>query len=107
MRPQIVDIEARHGTRIPMLRDGPSRRERPAAVPRLKGDLMSTVRAIVLLAVALSSGAPAAADELVPFDAQLEGFANLTFNPDGTISNSEAAVGHATHLGSFTWASEE
>jgi hypothetical protein len=68
---------------------------------------MSTVRASILLAVALSFGAPAATDELVPFSAQLEGFASLAFNPDGSISNTETAVGQATHLGFFTWASEE
>ena len=68
---------------------------------------MSTVRAIVLLAVALSCGAPVLADELVPFEARLEGFANPVFNPDGTISNTEVGVGQATHLGLFAWASEE
>jgi hypothetical protein len=71
-----------------------------------KERFMSTVHARVLLAL-VSFGAPVAAEELVPFEARLEGFANLVFNPDGTISNTEAAVGQSTHLGLFTWASEE
>src|SRR5262245_17668384 len=95
LRTPTVDSAERHETRILMLKRNLLRRELLAAGPRLKGDLMTTVRAILLLAVGLPFGAPAAADELVPFDAQLEGFANLTFNPDGTISNSESAVGHA------------
>jgi hypothetical protein len=74
---------------------------------QLKGGFMSTVQAIVLLVAALFFGAPVRASELVPFEAGLEGFASLTFNPDGTISNSETAVGQATHVGLFTWASEE
>jgi hypothetical protein len=47
------------------------------------------------------------ADEFVPFAARLAGFAAPQFNPDGTITNVENAAGEATHLGKFTWMSEE
>jgi hypothetical protein len=49
----------------------------------------------------------ASADEMVPFQARHVGFAAPVFNADGTISNTEVAVGEATHLGLYTWASEE
>jgi hypothetical protein len=46
-------------------------------------------------------------DELVPFEVQLEGFASPVFNPDGSISNTELALGESAQLGSVTWMSEE
>jgi hypothetical protein len=60
------------------------------------------------LAVAIGPWKIAASeDEMVPFEVRLEGFADPTFNPDGSISNTETALGQATHLGLVTWASEE
>jgi hypothetical protein len=89
------------------LNGGASKSALSAHSLQLKRRFINTVRAIVVLVTALSFGAPVLAVDLVPFEAQLEGFANPVFNPDGTISNTEVAVGQATHLGLFTWASEE
>jgi hypothetical protein len=44
---------------------------------------------------------------MLKFKARLAGFADPKFNDDGTISNTENAVGQATHLGRFTWVSTE
>lgn len=71
---------------------------------------MPCCRAFVIVAVALAlllhvPSAPA--DELVPFEVNLVGFAAPVFNKDGTISNTEVASGNATHLGLVTWNSQE
>lgn len=49
----------------------------------------------------------ASAGEMVPFEAQLVGYAAPIFHPDGTVDNTESAVGNATHLGLVTWESVE
>jgi len=67
-------------------------------------------RAVITATLAVAGmalGPLALAGEMVPFEGRLEGFAAPVFNGDGTISNTEAAVGQATHLGLFTWASQE
>jgi hypothetical protein len=56
---------------------------------------------------ALLSATHLPAGEMVPFEADLAGYASPIFNPDGTVSNTESARGHGTHLGRFTWASQE
>ena len=62
----------------------------------------------IAAALALLPWAPkVSADEMLPFEARLEGFADPVFHPDGTISNTENAIGQATHLGLFAWHSVE
>jgi hypothetical protein len=62
----------------------------------------------ITAALALLPWSPkASADEMLPFEARLEGFAVPVPQPDGTISNTEIAVGQATYLGLFSWMSEE
>ena len=62
----------------------------------------------ITAALALLPWAPmASADEMLPFEARLEGFADPVFHSDGTISNIENAIGQATYLGLFAWHSVE
>lgn len=62
----------------------------------------------IIAALAQLPWTPAvSADEMLKFEARLAGFADPEFNKDGTISNTENAVGQATHLGLFTWESAE
>lgn len=70
---------------------------------------MPLCRAVVIVAAlaVLLQPPSAPADEMVPFEAKLVGFAAPVFNPDGTISNTEVAAGQALHMGLVTWMSEE
>jgi hypothetical protein len=69
---------------------------------------MSFCQILAITALAFFPLTPwAPADEQVPFAARLEGFADPKFNQDGTISNTELAVGQATHLGLVIWESAE
>jgi hypothetical protein len=67
---------------------------------------------VVVIAAALAVAAlpqvkTASADELVPFEARIAGYAAPIFHPNGTVDNTENAIGNATHLGLCTWYSVE